>query len=88
MNHKHRAVLHSLFAHPISTNIDPKLLRATLEEAGAQLAHNGKGRVMVTLNGASHGFHDNHHSLSKEEVVEMRKFLTDAGIDPARDYPL
>ncbi len=87
MNHKHRLTLHTLFAHPISSNIDPKTVKATLEGLGAELTH-GHGRVTVTLNGASHGFHDTHHSLSKEEVVGMRKFLTDAGIDPARDYPI
>jgi hypothetical protein len=43
---------------------------------------------LVTPNGYTHGFHDIHHSLPKDEVAALRKFLTDAGIDPARDYPL
>jgi hypothetical protein len=42
----------------------------------------------VKLNGHTHGFHDTHHSLSKEEVSSLRKFLETAGVDPARDYPL
>jgi hypothetical protein len=42
----------------------------------------------VALNGRAHGFHDTRHSLSKEEVGEMRKFLEQAGVDPGRDYPL
>ncbi len=74
MNHKHRTTLHALFAHPMSSNIDPKMVKAMLEE--------------VTLNGFTHGFHDIHHSLPKDEVATLRKFLTDAGVDPVRDYPL
>lgn len=89
MNHKHRAILHALFAHPISSNIDPKLVKTTLEELGAEITHGGHGHLLVTLMGVTHGFHDSHHSLSsKDEVSAMRKFLTDAGVDPERDYPL
>ena len=88
MNHKHRAVLNSLFAHPISSNIDPKLVRSVLEEIGAEISHGGHGQLMVKLNGHTHGFHDTHHSLSKDEVSSVRKFLETAGVDPARDYPL
>lgn len=88
MNHKHRAALHALFAHPISSNIDPKIVKATLEELGAELSHGGHGRLVVTLNGVTHGFHDSQHSFSKDEVVALKKFLTEAGVDPARDYPL
>ncbi|NKC30702.1 hypothetical protein [Falsiroseomonas selenitidurans] len=88
MNHQHRKVLHALFAHPVSANIDPKQAFHVFEELGAEIATGGHGQVKVTLAGHTHGFHDTHHSLSKEEVVEMRKFLAAAGIDPARDYPL
>ena len=88
MNHKHRAVLHSLFAHPVSANIDPKIVRSVLEEIGAEVSHGGHGQLMVKLNGHTHGFHDTHHSLSKDEVSSVRKFLETAGVDPARDYPL
>ncbi len=88
MNHKHRAVLHALFAHPISANIDPKLVGSVLEELGADVAHGGHSQLIVKLNGHTHGFHNTHHSLSKDEVAAMRKFLEDAGVDPARDFPL
>ena len=83
MNHRHRKVLHAIFAHPVSANIDPKAVHAVFEELGAEISHNGSGRVAVTLNGRAHAFHDSKHSLSKEEVVEMRHFLTEAGVDPA-----
>ena len=88
MNHKHRATLHALYAHPVSSNIDPKLVKTVVEEIGAEITHGGHGQLMVKLNGHTHGFHDMHHSLSKEEVSAIRRFLESAGIDPARDYPL
>lgn len=88
MNHHHRKVLHALFAHPVSANIDPRHVQATLQDLGAEVAHGGHGQVLVTLNGHTHGFHDTRHSLSKDEVAAIRKFLAGAGIDPERDYPL
>jgi len=88
MNHHHRKTLHSLFAHPVSANIDPKHVFSALEELGANVSHGGHGQVVLKLNGHTHGFHDTQHSLSKEEVAGLRKFLTGAGVDPARDWPL
>jgi hypothetical protein len=88
MNHRHRKVLHALFAHPVSVNIDPKHVASVFEELGAEVSHGGHGQIKVSLNGHTHGLHDTHHSLSKEEVGAMRKFLEQAGVDPARDYPL
>ncbi len=88
MNHHHRKVLHSLFAHPVSSNLDPKQVQSALSELGAEVSHGGHGQLLVKLNGHSQGFHDSHHSLSKDEVVSLRKFLEGAGVDPARDYPL
>jgi hypothetical protein len=88
MNHKHRIALHALFAHPMSSNVDPKIVKSMLEELGAEITHSRHNHLLVTLNGVTHGFHDTHHSLSKDEVAALRKFLTEAGIEPIRDYPL
>ena len=88
MNHRHRKVLHGLFSHPVSANIDPKAVQAVFEALGAEVSHTGHGRLNVKLNGHAHAFHDTRHSLSKEEVVSIRNFLEGAGVDPARDYPL
>jgi len=86
MNHRHRKVLHAIFAHPVSANIDPRAVQAVFEELGAEVTHTGTGRVGVKLNGQAHAFHDSRHSLSKDEVAEIRHFLAGAGIDPAA-YP-
>jgi hypothetical protein len=42
----------------------------------------------VKLNSQAHAFHNTQHSLSKDEVVAIRHFLTQADVDPVRDYPL
>jgi hypothetical protein len=88
MNHQHRKVLHALFSHPVSANIDPRHVYTALQEAGAEVSRGGHGQVTVTLNGHTQSFHDTRHSLSKDEVGAVRKFLNAAGLDPARDWPL
>lgn len=84
MSHNHRRTLQALFAHPVSSNLDPRHVFAALEDIGAEVSHGGHGQVVVKLNGHTHGFHDSRHSLSKEEVAMIRRFLTAAGVDPAR----
>jgi len=87
MSHNHRKTLQALFAHPASSNLDPRHVFAALEDLGAEVRHGGHGQVVAKLNGHTQGFHDTRHSLSKEEVGAIRKFLTSAGIDPAGDLP-
>jgi hypothetical protein len=55
---------------------------------GAEVSHGGHGQIKVVLGGHAQAFHDSRHSLSREEEVAMRRFLEQAGVDPARDYPL
>ena len=89
MNHRHRKVLHALFAHPVSANIAMKDVEAVIGELGGTVdtGHHG-GRIGFSLGGRSAVFHRAEHSLPKEEVVRIRGFLEEQGIDPARDYPL
>ena len=82
MSHKHRHVLQALFAHPVSSNIDPRQVFAMIEALGGELGHGGHGQMVVKLNGHTHGFHDTRHTFSKEEVAAVRKFLELAGIGP------
>jgi hypothetical protein len=88
MNHRHRKVLHALFAHPVSANISFKDVESLLSELGGEVGHTGHGKLKVELNGHSAAFSTAPHSLPKEEVAQVRKFIAAAGIDPARDYPL
>ena len=88
MNHKQRITLHGFFAHPVSSNIDPRAALSALEALGAEVTRGGHGQIVIKLNGHTHGFHDSRHALSKEDVSALRKFLETAGIDPARDFPM
>ncbi|MGE0630272.1 MAG: hypothetical protein AB7O43_20955 [Hyphomicrobiaceae bacterium] len=87
MNHRHRKVLHAIFAHPVSANIDFKAVTHVLEELGAEIDNKSGNRIGVTLNGHTVAFTHVHHDLPKEEVAQVRKFLETCGIDPA-DYPV
>ncbi|MCS6932937.1 MAG: hypothetical protein NZM27_12090 [Acetobacteraceae bacterium] len=87
MNHRHRKVLHAVFAHPLNHNIDPTLLRHVFEELGADLRETGAGSTQVTLNGKVRAFHLGQHSVPGEVVMQVRHFLKEAGVDPAA-YPV
>jgi len=50
MNHKHRKVLHALFAHPISANISARSVESVLKELGAEIEQRHGGRLGVRLN--------------------------------------
>lgn len=88
MNHHHRKVLHKLFAHPVSANIAMKDVEAVFGELGAELSHSHSGKLSVKLKGHSANFSNAHHSLPKQEVTQIRKFIETCGIDPQSDYPL
>lgn len=88
MNHHHRKILHALFAHPINANISLKDVESVFGELGAEMNSAHSGKLHVKLNGHSANFSHAHHSLPKEEVMQVRKFIETCGIDPDRDYPL
>lgn len=87
MNHHHRKTLHALFAHPISANIDFKKVMHVFEELGAEIENSAGNRVKVKLNDHSAAFVHAQHSLPKDEVVQIKKFLEQCGITP-ESYPL
>jgi hypothetical protein len=87
MNHHHRKVLHTLFAHPINANIDMKDLEHLLRDLGAEIESKSHGRIGITLGGHSVAIAHVNHSLPKDEVLQVRKLLETCGIDPAA-YPV
>jgi hypothetical protein len=87
MKHDHRKILHSLFEHPISANISFKDVERVLVDLGAELDTRSGDRVAVSLKGHKAVFHRAHHSMPKDEVVNLRHFLETCGINPA-DYPI
>ncbi len=88
MNHRHRKILHGIFAHPLNHNLDPKAVENLLTELGAELHHSGSGAIRVTLNGAQDSVHLGAHSVAGDQVMRLRKLIETAGVEPVRDYPL
>lgn len=88
MNHHHRKILHTLFAHPINNNISMSDVESVLKEMGAEIKAAHSGKTHVVLKGHSANFSHAKHSLPKQEVIQLRKFIETCGIDPERDYPL
>lgn len=87
MNHHHRVTLHALFAHPVSANIDFKKVVHIFEELGAEIDNSAGNRVKVKFAGHSVAFAHAHHSLPKDEVAQVRRFLETCGVTPDK-YPL
>lgn len=88
MNHRHRKILHGVFAHPLNHNLDPRAVEHMLTDLGAALDHTGHGALSVKLGGQAGSFHLGTGSVSGDEVMRLRKLITAAGVDPERDYPL
>ncbi len=88
MNHHHRKILQKVFAHPISSNLSLKEVESVLKELGAEIDEAHSGKIHVSLNGHTANFSHGHHSLPKEEVAQIRKFIETCGVDPERDYPV
>ena len=88
MNHHHRKILHSIFSHPVNNNIAIRDVESVLRELGGETSNAHSGKLQVVLNGHRANFSHPKHSLPKQEVIQVRKFIEQAGIDPAEDYPL
>ncbi len=88
MNHRHRQTLHAIFAHPEPANLSGQDVKAVLQELGATIEDRTGSRYAVTMKGHTVLFHHADHAVQKDEVRQIRKFLTDCGIDPGTQYPL
>jgi hypothetical protein len=88
MNHHHRKILHQIFQHPTNANLSYREVESVFGELGGELETRHGNRVAVKLKGHTEVFHHGGHSLPKEEVVQVRKFLGTCGVDPVRDFPL
>jgi hypothetical protein len=82
--HQHaRKILHAFFAHPIAANIDFKDAEHALTALGGEIEPKGGNKVEVKLQGRTILIH-HHHTLSREDVVHVRKFLESCGITGER----
>lgn len=58
----------------------------SLRSWGLEIENKHGNRIGVTLNGHTVALTHVNHSLPKEEVVQIRKFLETAGVNPEQ-YP-
>ncbi|MFO0872627.1 MAG: hypothetical protein U0575_01465 [Phycisphaerales bacterium] len=80
MNHKHTKILAEFWAHPIPGNIAYKDALSVLKEAGATIEERDGAKVAAHLNGHTLFLHHADHSLTKDTVVQVRKFFEQCGI--------
>ena len=79
--HQHsRKILHAFFAHPIAGNIDFKDAERALAALGAVIEAKPGNKIEIALHGQKIMLHRNHHNLTREDVVHVRKFLEDGGL--------
>ncbi len=88
MNHRHRQALHAIFAHPEPANLSGADVKSVLIEMGAEIEDRTGSRYAVTMKGHTAVFHQPDHSLTKDDVRQLRHFLTERGVEPQRDYPI
>jgi hypothetical protein len=78
----HKATVEKIFSHPVSHNIQwhdvLSLLRAV-----ATVTEEHDGRCKVTLGSETETFDPKgHHDLNVQQVVDVRRMLTNGGITP------
>ena len=79
LNTRQRDTLLQIFQHPTSHNIEWQAVLSLLEAAGSvELRHNGKYHVHV---GGQYVVlvRPKHKDIDVQQVVDLRKMLTDAG---------
>ena len=84
MKRKHQKVLESIYARPVSGNIQWREIEALLVELGAEVSEREGSRVAVVLFGEVRVFHRPHPSPSTDKgaVASIRKWLEQHGVLP------
>ena len=84
MKRKHQKVLESIYARPVSGNIQWREIEALFVELGAEISEREGSRVAVVLFGEVRVFHRPHPSPSTDKgaVASIRKWLEQHGVSP------
>ncbi|MEK9672693.1 MAG: hypothetical protein VW268_09345 [Rhodospirillaceae bacterium] len=72
----------------MNANISMKEVEGVVQELGGETNSAHSGKIHIALMGYSANFFHAHHSLPKQEVTQLRKFLETCGVDPERYYPV
>ncbi|MES9901375.1 MAG: type II toxin-antitoxin system HicA family toxin [Sedimenticola sp.] len=84
MSRKHKRTLAAIFEDPVRSDITWTGIETLLKALGAELSEGRGSRVRIALNGVRAVFHRPHpeKETDKGAVKSMRRFLTEAGIEP------
>jgi len=84
MKSRHRKTLLAIFEDPVRSNILWADVESPLVACGAEISEGRGSRVRIALNGVRAVFHRPHprKEADKGSVMSMRRFLTEAGIQP------
>lgn len=79
----HKATLEKIFSHPTSHNIQWHDVLSLLQGVAA-VTEEHDGRFKVTLGSETEMFDSprGHHDIDVQQVVDLRRMLTSAGITP------
>ena len=81
---KHRRTLRTVFETPVRANIPWANIESLLVACGADVSEGRGSRVRIALNDVRAVFHRPHprKETDRGAVVAMRRFLTEAGVEP------
>jgi hypothetical protein len=84
MGPKHKQTLRAIFEDPVRSNIIWRDIETMLKAAGAEISEGRGSRVRIFLNDVRAVFHRPHpkKETDKGAVKSMRRFLTEAGVEP------
>ncbi len=84
MKLKHRKTLQAIFENPVRANILWSDIEKLLIACGAEINEGRGSRIRIALNNMRAVFHRPHpqKETDKGAVISMRRFLTEAGIEP------
>lgn len=81
LSHHHARVLREIFAHPLAHNLEWPDIVGLIDNLGsAQLRHDGKYEFQIGSISAVFT-KPPHKDIGVPELLELRRFLKDAGID-------
>jgi HicA toxin of bacterial toxin-antitoxin, len=84
VNIKHRKTLAAIYENPVRSDIPWRDVESLLLACGAEVTEGLGSRVRIALSDVRAVFHRPHprKEMDKGAVVSMRRFLTEAGVEP------
>jgi HicA toxin of bacterial toxin-antitoxin, len=84
LSRKHQDTLDAIFATPVRAGIVWNDIEALFRACGAEISEGSGSRVRVALNDVRAVFHRPHprKETDKGAVKSVRRFLTEAGLEP------